>query len=57
MVCRMADGSLKAVAPHGRHDQDHSTRLPVIVESMAALVLADFLCLRVKRIDELKIEN
>jgi chorismate synthase len=57
MVCRMADGSLKAVVPHGRHDQDHGTRLPVIVESMAALVLADFLCLRVKRIDELKIEN
>lgn len=57
MVCRMADGILKTVSPHGRHDQDHSPRLPVIVESMAALVLADLLCLRVKRIDELKIEN
>ena len=50
MVCRKADGTLKRVSPHGRHDRDHSSRLPVIVESMAALTVADFLC-------ELKMNN
>lgn len=50
MVCRKADGTLKRVSPHGRHDKDHSSRLPVIVESMAALTVADFLC-------ELKMNN
>ena len=39
MLCRAADGSLQQVAPHGRHDTDHITRLPVIVEAMAALVI------------------
>ena len=41
MTCRMPDGTLKNVSPHGRHDIDHSSRLPVIVESMAALAVAD----------------
>ena len=50
MICRKADGTLKKVCPHGRHDKDHSSRLPVIVESMAALTVADFLC-------ELKMNN
>ena len=50
MICRKADGTLKRVSPHGRHDRDHSSRLPVIVESMAALTVADFLC-------ELKMNN
>ena len=43
MDCRCPDGTLKQVAPHGRHDIDHGARLPVIVESMAALTLADLL--------------
>lgn len=43
MICRREDGSLAEVAPHGRHDSDHSSRLPVIVESMAALAIADFI--------------
>lgn len=43
MTCRQADGSLKPVAPHGRHDSNHAARLPVIVESMAALAIADLL--------------
>lgn len=43
MICRLGDGSLKTVSPHGRHDRDHGTRLPVIVESMTALTLADFI--------------
>ena len=43
MACRCPDGTLKQVAPHGRHDSDHGARLPVIVESMAALTLADLL--------------
>jgi len=41
MVCRQPDGSLVNVAPQGRHDRDHFTRLPVIVEAMAALTIAD----------------
>ena len=44
MVCRDNTGNLHTVAPGGRHDRDHSTRLPVIVESMAALTIADFMC-------------
>lgn len=43
MVCRKEDGTLEFISPHGRHDRDHSTRLPVIVESMAALTVADLL--------------
>jgi len=43
MLCRTEDGTLANVAPHGRHDTNHSTRLPVIVESMAALTIADLL--------------
>ncbi len=43
MVCRSADGNLATVAPHGRHDADHLSRLPVIVEAMAALTLADLI--------------
>lgn len=45
MTCRRADGSLVSVAPHGRHDRDHITRLPVIVEAMAALTVADLIAL------------
>lgn len=43
MICRQNDGSLVSIVPHGRHDTDHSSRLPVIVESMAALTVADLL--------------
>ena len=43
MTCRKADGTLTTVAPGGRHDVDHCSRLPVIVESMAALAVADSL--------------
>lgn len=43
MTCRKADGTLVSVSPGGRHDADHSSRLPVIVESMAALAVADSL--------------
>lgn len=43
MVCRRADGTLQVTAPHGRHDSDHGSRLPVIVEAMAALTIADFI--------------
>lgn len=43
MVCRLDDGTLKTVAPHGRHDRDHGSRLPVIVEAMAALTIADLI--------------
>lgn len=43
MMCRKADGTLVPTAPGGRHDANHITRLPVIVESMAALVAADYL--------------
>ena len=43
MICRQPDGTLHTVAPHGRHDRDHASRLPVIVESMAALTIADLL--------------
>lgn len=43
MDCRKADGTIVQVAPGGRHDASHITRLPVIVEAMAALVIADFL--------------
>ena len=43
MMCRKADGSVAEVSPHGRHDRDHSSRLPVIVESLAAIAIADLL--------------
>ncbi len=42
MVCRDNEGRLHHVAPHGRHDSNHLSRLPVIVEAMAAIVLLDF---------------
>lgn len=41
MACRKGDGSIAAVAPNGRHDRDHLSRLPVIVEAMAAITIAD----------------
>ena len=41
MVCRDAEGNLHTVAPGGRHDSNHISRLPVIVEAMAALVAVD----------------
>ena len=41
MTCRDNNGNLHHVAPHGRHDYNHISRLPVIVESMAAMVLLD----------------
>lgn len=43
MICRREDGSLTSVALGGRHDKSHITRLPVIVESMAALTVADLM--------------
>ena len=41
MTCRDADGGLHHVVPHGRHDSNHISRLPVIVEAMAALAILD----------------
>lgn len=43
MDCRTGNGSITHIAPGGRHDSSHLTRLPVIVESMAALVIADLI--------------
>jgi len=43
MMGRQTDGTLQNVAPHGRHDTDHISRLPVIVEAMAALTIADLI--------------
>ena len=43
MVCRDSEGRLHHVAPHGRHDRNHLSRLPVIVEAMAALVIIDLI--------------
>lgn len=43
MDCRTAEGSVGRVAPGGRHDSSHLSRLPVIVESMAAMVIADLI--------------
>ena len=39
MNCLCTDGKLKRVKLGGRHDCNHLSRLPVIVESMAALVV------------------
>ncbi|MBQ6069498.1 MAG: chorismate synthase [Bacteroidales bacterium] len=41
MNCRDAEGNLHTVPPQGRHDSNHLSRLPVIVEAMAALVILD----------------
>ena len=41
MDCRDNNGNLHPVAPHGRHDNNHIPRLPVIVEAMAAMVILD----------------
>ncbi len=41
MVCRGRGGELHAVEVRGRHDRVHITRLPVVVEAMAALTVAD----------------
>jgi chorismate synthase len=41
--CREADGTLRTVDMGGRHDRCQVLRTPVIVEAMAALVVADFL--------------
>lgn len=43
MECRDNDGGLHHIAPHGRHDNNHIPRLPVIVEAMAAIALLDLL--------------
>lgn len=43
MSCLTSSGDIIQVQHHGRHDTDHTTRLPVIVEAMAALVLADLI--------------
>ena len=43
MNCRTAEGDIVNVAPHGRHDRDHYSRIPVIVESMAAITILDLL--------------
>ena len=41
--CLTESGELRMVSVGGRHDRCHVLRTPVIVEAMAALVLADFL--------------
>lgn len=41
--CLTESGELRMVTVGGRHDRCHVLRTPVIVEAMAALVLADFL--------------
>lgn len=41
MRCRDANGDIHEVEHEGRHDRCHVLRTPIIVESMAALVLAD----------------
>lgn len=41
MACRNIAGEIKTIAPQGRHDSNHMSRCAVIVESMAALVIAD----------------
>ena len=43
MQCRDNNGGLHTVALHGRHDQNHLSRLPVIVEAMAAITIADLI--------------
>ena len=43
MPCRDPEGHIRNVAPDGRHDRNHITRLPVIVEAMAAITLLDLL--------------
>lgn len=43
MTCMRSDGSLVMVTPQGRHDSNHSSRIPVIVESMAALTILDLI--------------
>ena len=41
MQCRDAQGALHTVTVQGRHDSNHRYRLPVVVEAMAALTVAD----------------
>lgn len=41
-ACLNVSGEQKKISIKGRHDHCHVRRLPVIVESMAALVLVDF---------------
>lgn len=41
MQCLAPDGTIHAVVHEGRHDVNHISRLPVIVEAMAALVVVD----------------
>lgn len=43
MICRNREGELKEIQVNGRHDRNHLERIPVIIESMAALVLADLM--------------
>lgn len=45
MRCRDCQGELHDVTLQGRHDRDHSPRLSVIVEAMAALTLIDLILL------------
>lgn len=41
--CLTADGTLREVDVKGRHDRCHVLRCPVIVEAMAAMVIADLI--------------
>lgn len=41
MLCRDQEGALHPAVPHGRHDSNHLSRLPVIVEAMAAMTILD----------------
>lgn len=43
MCCRDMEGNLRQVGPGGRHDRNHITRIPVIVEAMAAITILDML--------------
>lgn len=43
LTCRNKEGETSNIRINGRHDKNHLLRIPVIVESMAALVLADLM--------------
>lgn len=49
MLCRDAEGNIHSVAPGGRHDKNHISRIPVIVEAMAAITILDLLKSRTER--------
>lgn len=42
--CITEDGTLETITPSGRHDRCHIPRTVVVVEAMAALTVADFVC-------------